>query len=46
MRIIMFGGKDKEGEQDNLAMSLQNDRGWLYKQDADSCEVNYALKFF
>ena len=22
MRIIMFGGKDKEGEQDNLAMSL------------------------
>lgn len=20
--IIMFGGKDKEGEQDNLAMSL------------------------
>ena len=46
MRIIMFGGKDKEGEQDNLAMSLQNDRGWLYKQDADSHEECYALKAF
>ena len=46
MRIIMFGGKDKEGEQDNLAMSLQNERGQLYKQDADSREVIDALKAF
>ena len=46
MRIIMFGGKGKEGEQDNLAMSLQNDRGQFYKQDADSQEECYALKAF
>ena len=46
MRIIMFGGKDKEGEQNNLAMSLQNDRDQLYKQDANSHEECYVLKAF
>ena len=39
-------GKDKIGKQYNLAMSLQNERGQLYKQDADSREVIYALKAF